>query len=144
MAYYALRISAVNAHLDSHTINPIIKEALLGRAERIAKNPDLRKDVGETYVNTVYPFIPYKTGQLANSGGATRDGRVYWSAKNPNTGVQYAPDQYYNTSYKHPSRYPGHMPQAKWTEAVAPGTPAWDNFVAAVEPTVRRYFADAE
>lgn len=75
-----IRISAVKAHLDAKTVNAIVKEALGKKAVSITQKPALRQAIGQEFVRAVTPFVPMKTGALRQSGKATTDGRVYWSA----------------------------------------------------------------
>lgn len=132
-----IRINAMDVHLDARTVNGIIKNALGRRAESITQNPELRQEIGQVYVDAVTPFVPMKTGsgKLRESGRATTDGRVYWTATSK-TGFNYA-DIQYNTEYMHYTT-PGTGPF--WTEHVQPGTPEYDSFIAQITPLIVRSF----
>lgn len=149
-----IRVNAVDAHLDARTINAIIKEALGKRATSITQMPELRKQVGEAYLEAVTPFVPEGRkpthGQLRESGRATDDGRVYWTAVGD--GVSYDfnyastvydedGDKWPGGEYMNPTT-PGTYP--RWTDKVQPGTPAWDGFIQDVTEIVRREFAKHE
>lgn len=75
-----IRIKAVDARLDAKHMNQIVALALGKRAESITQKPALRQAVGQEFVRAVTPFVPMKTGALRESGRATDDGRVYWTA----------------------------------------------------------------
>ena len=130
-----IRINAMDVHLDARTVNEIIKKALGRRAESVTKNPELRQEIGQAYVDAVTPFVPMKTGKLRESGSATADGRVYWTATSKR-GFNYA-DIQYNTEYNHYTT-PGTGPF--WTEKVQPGTPEYDSFIAQITPLIVRSF----
>ena len=130
-----IRINAMDVHLDARTVNGIIKNALGRRAESITQNPELRQEIGQAYVDAVTPFVPMKTGKLRESGSATTDGRVYWTATS-RKGFNYA-DIQYNTEYAHYTT-PGTGPF--WTEHVQPGTPEYDSFIAQITPLIVRSF----
>lgn len=127
-----IRIGAVDAHLNARVINPIIKEALGKKAVSITQMPDLRKKIGEALVETVTPLVPMRpnSGVLRDSGRATDDGRVYWTAVNER-GENYAgyvydqdatrwsdpPSEYLKPTTDH--TYP------RWVERVQPRTPGY-------------------
>lgn len=130
-----IRIGAVDAHLDARTVNAIIKEALGKRATSVTKKPELRQAIGEKFVEAVTPFVPMSvgrptSGQLRESGSATTDGRVYWTATN--RGYNYAAIQY-ETQYNNYTT-PGTGPA--WVEKVHPGTPEYDAFVNNIIPII--------
>ena len=134
-----VRIGAVKAHLDAKTMNKIVTDVLGRKADSVTKDPDLRRDIGDEFVRVVTPYVPMDTGRLRESGRATTDGRLYWTAIDPITGENYASKQYY-TQYR---RYttPGTGPF--WVEKVQPGTPEWDNdFISAITPIIKRRFND--
>lgn len=144
-----IRIGAVDAHLDARTINSIIETTLVKRAKSITQNPTLRKQIGEELLVQVTPFIPYDTGQLSESGRATPDGRLYWSAIGEE-GENYAYEMYdrdkarWPNGYNRPTlgKYPGpnHAPQPRWMERVQPGTPEWEAFVNRITPIIKEAF----
>lgn len=138
-----IRIGAIDAHLDARTVNSIIKEALGKKAISITQNPELRQKIGEAYVGAVNELVPEKSGKLRESGRATTDGRVYWTATNK-YGDNYAgyvydqdgtrwPDEH----YKKPTT-PGTYP--RWTERVQPGTAEWDAFINNASYLIREAF----
>ena len=131
-----IRIGAVDAHLDARTVNAIIKEALGKRATSVTKKPELRQAIGEKFVEAVTPFVPMKTGALRESGSATTDGRVYWTATN--RGYNYAAIQY-ETQYNNYTT-PGTGPA--WVEKVHPGTPEYDAFVNNIIPIIVEGFRE--
>jgi len=106
-----IRINAVEAHLDAKTVNAIIREALGKRAVSVTKKPELRQAIGQEFVRAVTPFVPRKTGALRESGRATTDGRVYWSAVRTTTsedgeesaGYNYAASTYDAEGIRWPS-----------------------------------------
>jgi hypothetical protein len=106
-----IRINAVAAHLDAKTVNAIVAEALGKRAVSITKKPELRQAIGQEFVRAVTPFVPMKTGALRQSGKATTDGRVYWSAVRTTTsedgeesaGYNYAASTYDAEGVRWPS-----------------------------------------
>lgn len=62
-----------------------------------------RYQVAETFIDTVTPFVPVKTGALRSGARIVDSGYgVQWSATNPKSGYDYASKQYYDTSYSHP------------------------------------------
>ena len=134
-----IRIGSMEAHLNAKTMNEIIKDAMGKRMQSVTKDPDLRHDIGEEFVRIVTKYVPMKTGALRMSGRATDDGRVYWSAVNPNSGYNYAEIQYY-TQYNH---YTTEGTGPYWVENVQPGTDDWDNeFIPAITPIIKRRFED--
>ena len=141
-----IRIGAVDAHLDARTVNSIIKEALGKKAISITQKPELRKEIGEAFIDAVTPFVPKKTGTLAEQGHATTDGRVYWSATNK--GYNYAStvydadgERWPDGQYKKPTT-PNTYP--RWVEKVRPGTAEYDAFLNDVAYIVRKEFATNE
>lgn len=147
-----IRINAVAAHLNAKTVNAIIKEALGKRATSITKKPELRQAIGQEFVRAVTPFVPMKTGALRESGKATTDGRVYWSAVRTTTsedgeesaGYNYAASTYDaegirwpSGEYKKPST-PNTYP--RWVEKVQPGTPEYDAFKNNIIPIIVEEF----
>ena len=137
-----IRISAMDANLDAKTVNSIITKALKQKAESVTKAPELRQEIGEAFVEAVTPFVPKKTGALRESGRATDDGRVYWTAVNK--GFNYASHVYDQDGYMWPSgeyKKPtteGTYPQ--WVTKVQPGTPEWDAFVNNITPIIKEAF----
>lgn len=141
-----IRIGAIDAHLDARTVNSIIKEALGKRAVSITQKPELRQEIGEAFIGAVTPFVPMKSGALRESGRATADGRLYWTAVNKGfnyANAVYDPDgeRWPDGNYKKPTT-PGTHP--RWVEKVQPGTPEWDAFVNNITPIIIRRFADDE
>lgn len=139
-----IRIGAVDAHLDARTVNSIIKEALGKKAVSVTQKPELRQAIGEAFVAAVTPFVPMKSGQLRDSGRATSDGRVYWTATNRGFNYAYTvydqegerwPDGYYKKPTT-PNTYP------RWVEKVQPGTAEWDAFVNNIADTIKEAFND--
>ena len=112
-----IRIGAVDAHLDARTVNAIIKTELSKKAVSVTKKPELRQAIGQEYVRAVTPFVPMKTGALRESGSATTDGRVYWTATN--RGYNYAAIQY-ETQY---NNYTTDGTGPYWTEKMNPTSP---------------------
>lgn len=141
-----IRIGAIDAHLDARTVNSIIKEALGKRAISITQMPELRQEIGQAFIDTVTPFVPMKSGQLRDSGRATADGRIYWTATN--RGFNYAStvydidgERWPDGNYKRPTT-PGTYP--RWVTKVQPGTPEWDAFINNITPIILRRFAEDE
>lgn len=139
-----LRINAVKANLDAKTVNAIIEKALGKRAESITQKPKLRQAIGQEFVKAVTPFVPMKTGALRESGRATQDGRVIWTAIGKN-GENYAPEMYdeygvrWPNGYYHPTTE-GTTP--RWVEKVTPGTPEYDAFVNNIIPIIVEGFKE--
>lgn len=134
-----VRIGAMKCHLDARTVNKIVQDVLGRKAESVTKDPDLRQAIGTEYLNVVTPYVPMKTGKLRESGRATNDGRLYWTAIDPITGENYAYKQY-TTQYRHYTT-PGTGPF--WVENVQPGTPDYDeDFISAITPIIIRRFND--
>lgn len=142
-----IRIGAVDAHLDANTMNKIITQVLQRKAQSITKDPELRQLVGTYYVNAVTDYVPKDSGKLQQSGRATSDGRVYWTATSPLRiakdghkygGYNYALIQFEASGFRHPSRYAGHKPTDHWTDKMRPGTYAWAKFVARIAPEIIR------
>ena len=143
-----IRINAVDARLDAKTVNAIIKEALGKKAVSITQKPELRQAIGQEFVRAVTPFVPMKTGALRQSGKATTDGRVYWSAVRTTTsedgeesaGYNYAASTYDaegvrwpSGEYKKPSTlntYP------RWVEAFLADTSKYDAFKNNIIPII--------
>lgn len=139
-----IRIGAVDAHLDAETVNSIIKEALGKKAISVTQKPDLRLAIGEAFVDAVTPFVPMKSGALRDSGRATDDGRVYWTATNK--GYNYASTVYDQDGerwpdghYKKPST-PGTYP--RWVEKVQPNTKEYVAFINIITPIIKEAFRD--
>lgn len=132
-----IRVKAKDANLDARTMNAEIQKILGRKARSITSDPALRKRVGLAYVRNVTDFVPRRHGDLQNSGMATDDGRVYWTATSK-TGYNYAYIQYTNLNYNHPSRYGGHRPTAEWTDELRPGTAEWEQFIADITPDIKR------
>ena len=149
-----IRIGAIDAHLDAKTVNSIIESALGQRAISVTQMPELRQQIGEAFLKAVTPFVPMSNkptrGQLRESGRATDDGRVYWTAVGDGVsydynyasrvydedGVLWGPE-----GYKKPTT-PGTVP--RWTEKVQPGTKEWDAFVNDITPIIKEAFAKYE
>ena len=148
-----IRVNAVDAHLNATTVNSIIKTNLSGRAVSITQKPAVRQAVGEAYLEVVTPFVPSKTGDLRESGRATDDGRVYWTAIRPPYNVEgsyafnYAEATFdpkfrkwgKGKTYDNPSTV-GTTP--RWTENVRPDTDEWEVFTAKVADIVKEAFKD--
>ena len=151
-----IRIGAVSARLNAKTLNPIITEALKHRAVSVTQKPELRRAIGEKFIEVVTPFVPYKqrkdqepgdvTGHLRNSGRATTDGRLYWTAIN-SRGDNYASYVYDEecsrwadgTTYTKPSTKDTHP---RWIERVTKDPQQWDNFVIRITPIIKEAFKD--
>ena len=149
-----IRIGSVKAHLDARTVNAIIKGALGKKAVSITQKPELRQSIGDAFVSAVTPFVPMKSGTLRESGRATSDGRVYWTATNGDynyASAVYDPVKPYRwpgdvltmqeSPYKKPST-PGTYP--RWVEKVQPGTAGWDAFVNTITPIIKEALAKDE
>ena len=141
-----IRIGAVDAHLDARTVNSIIKEALGKRAVSITQKPDLRQEIGQAFVSAVTPFVPMKSGQLRESGRATDDGRVYWTATHRDFNYAhtvYDPEgeRWPDGQYKKPTT-PNTYP--RWVEKVQPGTAEYAAFINTITPIIIRRFAEDE
>ena len=134
-----IRIGSMEAHLDARTMNKIVTEVMDKKMQSVTKDPDLRHDIGEEYARIVTKYVPMKTGALRMSGRATNDGRLYWTAINPNNGYNYAYKQY-TTQYNH---YTTPDTGPYWVQNVQPGTDDWDNeFIPAITPIIKRRFND--
>jgi len=139
-----IRIGAIDAHLDARTVNSIIKEALGKRAISITQKPELRQEIGQAFVDAVTPFVPMKTGQLRESGRATADGRVYWTATHKGYNYAYTvydPDgeRWPEGQYKKPTT-PDTYP--RWVEKVQPGTAEYSAFINTITPIIKEAFRD--
>lgn len=140
MAGSWVRISATKCHLDARTLNGIVEEVLGRKAESVTKDPDLRRDIGTEYIKVVTPYVPVDSGRLRESGRATTDGRLYWTAVDPITGDNYAYDQYTNIYYRH-----AEPTGPFWVDRVQPGTSEWDGeFMSAITPIIIRRFNDGQ
>ena len=148
-----IRVNAVDAHLDARTVNSIIKEVLGKKAKSITQMPELRQKIGEAYLRAVTPFVPMKTGALRESGRATSDGRLYWTAVAPAHGDDGYDFNYASTVYDQdsvrwgPEGYDDPTTEGthpRWVEQVQPGTEAYTGFIAEVTDLVRKEFADDE
>lgn len=131
MAISGLRIGSINCALDARSVNAIVAEALGRKAQSVTKMPDLRKEIGEQYIELVTPYVPKKTGKLRDHAYATGDGRLIWTAP-------YAEKQY-TTQYSHYTT-PGTGPY--WTNYVQPGTPGYSAFIDAIQPLIIRRFQE--
>jgi hypothetical protein len=139
-----IRVGAIDAHLDARTVNQIIIVALDKRVASITQKPELRQAIGQAFVDAVTPFVPMKSGQLRESGRATDDGRVYWTATN--LGYNYAYAVYDENSERWPIGV-YHRPTTlntypRWVEKVRPGTAEWDAFVNNITPIIKEAFKD--
>ncbi len=140
-----IRIGAVKAGLDARTVNSIIKEAVGKRLTSITQAPDVRQAIGEEFIRQVTPLVPMKTGRLRESGRATDDGRVYWTAVKPAWGEDgydfnyaetvYDPDgvRWPDGAYKKPTTT-GTVP--RWVEQMKPGTPEYEAFINGVRQII--------
>lgn len=149
-----VRVKATKVNLDARTINPIIEKALGKRAISVTQKPELRKKIGEEYLAAVTPFVPEgATGQLRESGRATDDGRVYWTAVRPSSGEEgsyaynYAASAYdekYRRWGKDETYVAPHTDgtHPRWTEKVQPGTPEWAAFVNKIQEDIVEAFRD--
>jgi hypothetical protein len=138
-----IRINAVDAHLDAKTVNSIIEATLGKEAVSITKNPALRKKIGEELLAIVTPFVPMDSGQLRESGRATPDGRLYWSAIGEE-GENYAYEMYDPVEpYQWPNGYSRPTTEGttpRWMENIQPGTPEWDAFINNITPIIKEAF----
>lgn len=140
-----IRVSAIKAHLDARTVNAIVKEALGKRAISVTQKPELRKQIGEAFIDVVTKYVPSKTGKLSAQGYATSDGRVIWSATNKRgenyAGYVYDPAEtrWPTGEYAEPTT-PGTVP--RWVEKVQPDTEDWDVFVNNITPLIKEAFND--
>lgn len=141
-----IRIGAVKAGLDAKTVNAIIKDALGKRAVSVTQKPELRQAIGEEFIGAVTPFVPMKSGQLRESGRATTDGRVYWTATNK--GYNYAHNVYDPDGVRWPD---GHYAKPttqgtypRWVEHMQPGTAEYSAFINAITPIIKEAFAKDE
>lgn len=144
---YWIRINAVDANLDARTVNAIIKEALGKRAISVTQKPEVRRAIGEAFVDAVTPFVPKKSGDLRDSGTATDDGRVYWTATNK--GFNYAGyvydedgDRWGPEGYKNPTTKSPVLTVPRWVEKVQPGTTEWEAFSNNITPLIKEAFND--
>lgn len=115
-----VRIGAVEAGLDARSWNRIIQEYLGHKAKSITSDAQLRGLIGGLFLSYVKDFVPMDSGQLQNSGTATSDGRLIWSAvKTTKSGVSYdyAAIQYEEPFFRHYVRYSGHTPTYAWVQA---------------------------
>ena len=137
-----IRISAIKARLDARTMNQIVASALGRRVESVTKRPPLRKAIGEEFVRAVNPLVPMKTGTLRESGRATDDGRVYWTAIG-GKGENYASEMYDEQSIRWPNGY--HRPTTsgttpRWVEVFLADTSKYDAFVNSIIPIIVEEF----
>lgn len=133
-----IRIGAVKARLDAKTINAIVKKELGERAVSITQKPALRQAIGEKFVEAVTPLVPMKTGALRESGRATTDGRVYWTAIGKK-GENYAAEMYDANSIRWPNGY--YRPTTKgttprWVEVFLADTSKYDAFRNNIIPII--------
>jgi hypothetical protein len=127
-----IRIKATRVNLDATTVNSIIKTVLGRKAVSITQQPDVRKDIGEAYIEAVTPLVPKRSGDLRESGRATNDGRVYWSSVH--RGYNYAYnvfDENYarwgpGETYVNPSTTGTHP---RWTDKMKHGTREYKKFL---------------
>ena len=103
----------------ARAVNAEIKAIINRKVESVTHNTELRRRIGEVYIQTVTKYVPYKTGKLISSAFTTSDGRVIWSAFNK--GYDYAHIQYISTGFEHEEPR-----TAYWTYEVQPGTDDWD------------------
>lgn len=145
-----------------------IKEIIAGvigrKSDALKNHKDLRYNIGVIYRDVVKPYIPYSGLNKAhhlNEGYVTNDGRIIWTAtstyakkssdededersENNTKSFNYAMIQYTNPLYNHPTRYEGHEPQSRWTDAVQPATAPWqERFIPAITPLIVEEFEDA-
>lgn len=139
-----IRVKSVDAHLDASTVNSIIETALGQRAVSITQRPELRKEIGQAFIEVATKYVPVKDGNLVKRGYATNDGRVIWSAVNQR-GENYAgyvydqektrwPD---GKTYVNPSKKPS---DPRWAEKIHPGTDEWTTFVNNITPIIKEAF----
>lgn len=138
-----IRITAVQAGLDAKTINSILEDAVSDQMQSITQAPEVRKQIGEAFLKAVTPFVPVKSGALRDSGRATDDGRLYWTAVAPawkdeeegGYAFNYASTVYdqdkvrwaEGETYAKPSKNKNATP--RWVEQVKPETPEHDVFL---------------
>lgn len=146
MPITGIRLGSTKLHLDAHTMNSVVESVLRAKAQSITQSPDLRKDIGEVYIDKVTPYVPKKSGKLRKSAMATNDGRVIWSAKGEVAGPDgkggttkdYAVTQY-NIEHSH---YTTPNTGSHWTDNVQPGTSDWDEFIEEITPMIIRRLQD--
>lgn len=126
-----IRINAMDLHLDARSVNAIVKDVLGRKAQTVTKNPDLRKEIGEQFIETVTPYVPKKTGKLRDHAYATSDGRIWWTA-------EYAGYQH-DTQYQHYTT-PGTGPN--WEQYATPDGKDFQLFLDAITPIIMRRFND--
>lgn len=126
-----VRVNANQTGLRAIEINKIVQEIVQRKVESVTNHPDLRQDIGNVYLDLVTPYVPMNTGTLRESGSATNDGRVYWSAVSPN-GFNYTQYVYENefTNYTTPNTH------SHWTDYVNPSTDAWSTFISEITPLI--------
>lgn len=132
-----IRVNAIEMGLDAKTVNGIITEVMRRKLESVTKDPDLRKAIGEEYIQLVTPFVPMRTGKLRSQASASGDGRITWTATNKH-GYNYALTQY-TTQYIHYTT-PGTGPY--WTDQLNPDTANWEEFKDAITPLIKERFND--
>lgn len=138
-----IRIGSIKAGLDATTVNSIIEKALGKRLQSITNAPDVRQKIGEAFVEAVTPLVPVskeeKAHHLYQSGRATDDGRVYWTAINSRgqnyAGYVYDPDEtrWPDGKYSHSDtthKYP------RWVEHMKPGAPEYAVFLNKVREII--------
>ena len=143
-----IRVRSVDAHLDAKTVNSIIETALGKRAVSVTQKPELRKQIGEAFIEIASKYVPNKTGNLVAHGYATSDGRVIWSATNKRgenyAGYVYDPEKTRwpeGTTYANPSKKPS---DPRWAENVYSHTDEWEAFINNITPIIKEAFADDE
>jgi hypothetical protein len=85
-----------------------------------------------------------KSGQLRDSGRATDDGRVYWTATHKGYNYAYTVydpegERWPEGHYKKPST-PNTYP--RWVEKVQPGTSEYTAFINTITPIIKEAFND--
>ena len=119
-------------------LNAEIQQILKRKAESVTKNPDLRKFIGQKYIEAVTPYVPMKTGKLREQSFSTNDGRIVWSAtsttKSTKSSYNYADIQYEPEEYG-----------VRYVNYTTPGTHAhWTDYVTPPEKGTRRKTRDWE
>lgn len=140
-----IRIGAVDARLDAKTVNDLIKDTVGERLKSITQAPEVRLKIGEALVKQATPFVPYKTGDLSDSGKATSDGRVYWTSVHKGynyanklydeSGEIWGPKGYINPT-RNKSPYPNHDPQPRWVERVVTDKKQYEAFTNRVREII--------
>ena len=130
--------------ISAEDLNKEIERVLERKETSVTKNPGLKYEINEQYIQAVTPFVPYRhkyEGKHLIDAFQTSDGRITWSATNKGydyADIQYRPEEH-GVSYVN---YTTPGTGSHWTDKVHPitGKEQWARFVKNIEPLIQEAY----